>query len=377
MSAKKLLIVAGERSGDLRGAELVSALRDLDPAVTLFGMGGDLMQGAGVELVHDITELAVTGFVEVLRGLSRFRRVFHDVVRAARERRPDAAILIDFPGFNLKLAKTLTGLGIPVVYYISPQVWAWLPGRVKRMARCVGKMIVIFPFEADFYRKAGIDVEFVGHPLIDSLKPRETPAAFRARHDVGPDAKIVALLPGSRRNEVNGNLVVMRRAAELIARRLPGTRFFLPVASQALRAPIEQLTAGAAITLLDGPPYDLIHAADAAIVCSGSATLEVGCAGTPLVVMYRTAALTYLIARCLVHVEYIGMINILADAPVAPEYIQRAARPEPIARDIVRFLTDDAHAAATREKLLTAREKLGPPGAAERAARAVLDFVAQ
>ena len=380
MPPKELLIVAGERSGDLRGAELVSALAALDPRVQLFGIGGDRMRAAGVELVHDITEIAVTGFVEVLRSLPRFRRVFHDVVRAARARRPDAAVLIDFPGFNLKLAAKLRALAIPVIYYISPQVWAWLPGRVTRMARCVNKMIVIFPFEEELYRRAGMDVEFVGHPLIDALKPEVAPDAFRARHNVPKGAKIVALLPGSRRNEVAHNLPVMLAAARLIAdelkaRHVPATRFFLPLASPALRAIVEPRVGRAGLTVLDGQAYDVIHAADAAIVCSGSATLETGCAGTPLVVIYRTSALTYLIARRLVRVEHIGMINILAGERVAPEYVQRAARPGPIARDIVRFLTDEAHAAATRAKLLAARARLGPPGAAARAARAVLEVL--
>jgi len=377
MAPRELLIVAGERSGDLRGAELVSALGGLDPDVTLFGLGGNRMRAAGVELVHDITEIAVTGFVEVLRSLPRFRRVFRDVVRAARERRPEAAILIDFPGFNLKLAKKLHALGVPVIYYISPQVWAWLPGRVKQMARSVNKMIVIFPFEEALYRDAGINVKFVGHPLIDALKPDVPCEAFRARHAVAEGTKIVALLPGSRRNEVAHNLGVMLRAAELVRREVSGTRFFMPLASPRLRTIVERRKRAAGVTLLDGQAYDLIHAADAAIVCSGSATLETGCAGTPLVVMYRTSALTYLIARRLVRVEHIGMINILAGERVAPEYVQRAARPEPIARDIVRFLTDEAHAAATREKLLAARAKLGRPGAAERAARAVVDYLAQ
>jgi len=375
MSPKTILIVAGERSGDVRGAELVSALGGLDPSMRLFGLGGERMRAAGVELVHDITEIAVTGFVEVFWSLPRFRRVFRDVVRTARERRPEAAVLIDFPGFNLKLAKKLRALGVPVIYYISPQVWAWLPGRVKQMARSVNKMIVIFPFEEALYHQAGMDVEFVGHPLIDALKPQEDRQAFRARHSVPDGAKIVALLPGSRRNEVAHNLGVMLRAAELIAREVPGTRFFMPLASPSYRAIAERQKNAAGVTLLNGRAYDLIHAADAAIVCSGSATLETGCAGTPLVVVYRTSALTYLIARRLVRVEHIGMINILAGERVAPEYVQRAARPEPIARDIIRFLTDEGHTAATRKKLLAARAKLGAPGAAERAARAVLNFM--
>ena len=192
----RILIVAGEPSGDLRGAELVAALAALEPGVSLIGVGGERMRAAGVELVHDITEIAVTGFVEVLRGLPRFRRVFRDVVRAARARRPDAAVLIDFPGFNLKLAGKLCALGIPVIYYISPQLWAWLPRRVKAMARSVNKVIVIFPFEEAFYRRAGIPVEFVGHPLVDALKPQKSPEEFRRLHNVGAGEKVVALLPG-------------------------------------------------------------------------------------------------------------------------------------------------------------------------------------
>jgi len=374
---RTILIVAGEHSGDVRGAELVAALGALDGDLAVFGLGSERMRAAGVELVHDITEIAVTGFAEVFRGLPRFRRVYRDVVRAARARRPAAAILIDFPGFNLKLARAMRALGVPVIYYISPQVWAWLPGRARRMAGCVDKMIVIFPFEEAIYRRAGIEVEFVGHPLVDALKASVPPAEFRARHGVPDGAKIVALLPGSRRNEAGRNWPVMRAAADLIAKRVAHTRFFVPLASPSLRDLVRLEGRGADTAVLDGQAYDVIHAADAAIVCSGSATLETGCAGTPLVVMYRTSALTYLIARRLVRVEHIGMINILAGERVAPEYIQRAAKPEPIARDVVRFLTDDAHAAATRERLLAARAKLGPPGAAERAARAVLDFLAQ
>ena len=377
MPARRVLIVAGEHSGDLRGAELVRALTALEPPLELFGIGGERMRAAGVELVHDITEISVTGFVEVLRGLPRFRRVFRDIVRAARERRPAAAVLIDFPGFNLKLAAKLKALGVPVIYYISPQVWAWLPGRVKKMARTVEKMIVIFPFEEAFYRRHGtarhgMAVEFVGHPLVDALRPGVPPNEFRAEFGVPEGARVVALLPGSRRNEVEHNWPVMRAAAELIAHAVPGTLFFAPVASRQLREVVEAADVDADVTLLDGRAYDVIHAADAAIVCSGSATLETGCAGTPLVVIYRTSPLTYFIARRLVRVEHIGMINILAGERVAPEYVQRAARPEPIARDVVRFLTDEAHAAAVREKLLAARAKLGPPGAADRAARAVL-----
>lgn len=372
MPARRVLIVAGEHSGDLRGAELVRALTALEPSLELFGIGGERMAAAGVELIHDITEISVTGFVEVIRRLPRFRRVFRDIVRAARERRPDAALLIDFPGFNLKLAAKLKALGVPVIYYISPQVWAWLPGRVRKMARTVEKMIVIFPFEEAFYRRHRMAVEFVGHPLVDALRPGVPPNEFRAEFGVAAGAKIVALLPGSRRNEVEHNWPVMRAAAELVAHAVPGTLFFAPIASRQLRDVVEAADVDADVTLLDGRAYDVIHAADAAIVCSGSATLETGCAGTPLVVIYRTSPLTYFIARRLVRVEHIGMINILAGERVAPEYVQRAARPEPIARDVVRFLTDEAHAAAVREKLLAAKAKLGPPGAADRAARAVL-----
>lgn len=384
----RILIVAGEHSGDLRGAELVSALTAREPAVECFGLGGERMRAAGVELVHDITEISVTGFVEVLRSLPRFRRVLRDVVDACRERgagrerRPAAAVLIDFPGFNLKLAKKLKALGVPVVYYISPQVWAWLPGRVRKMARRVEKMIVIFPFEEAFYRDAGIDVEFVGHPLVDALKPDVAPEAFRAQLGLATGQKLVAILPGSRRNEIEHNWPVMRGAAErvaaeLAARGLPAPRFVVPLAAPGLRALVDVAGVSADVSLLDGRAYDAIHAADAAIVCSGSATLETGCAGTPLVVMYRTSALTFWIARRLVRVEHIGMINILAGERVAPEYVQRDAKPEPIARDVVRFLTDEAHAAAVRAKLLAAKAKLGPPGAADRAARAVLEFLAR
>ncbi len=377
ISSSKILIIAGERSGDLHGSEIVKILKGKTPGIEFFGIGGEKMRRHGVETLYDLSDIAVVGFFEVFKNFRRFRTAFHSLLKIAAERHPDVAILIDLPGFNLRFGPKLKELGIPVIYYISPQVWAWGRNRLQKMRLFVDKMLVIFPFEVDLYKQVGIDVHFVGHPLIDRLKVNLTAKQFRERFDIKNSEKIISILPGSREHEINRNLPAMIQSARLIRKKFPGARFFLPAASEKLKNVAQKLIdkSNLRIDTLQHSVYDAMNASDAAIVSSGTATLETGYFGTPLVILYKMSPLSYLIAKRLVTIPNVGLINIVAEKKIVPEYIQRNAKPEKIASKIIEFLTDKELSDATRSELLEARNKLGPPGASARAADAIVKFL--
>ncbi len=381
MTAKKLMVIAGEKSGDFHASRIIASLKRLSPSIEVFGVGGEKMARSGAEILKDITGLAVVGFTEVLKSYLKFRRLFRFLVEVARQRKPDAVLLVDYPGFNLRLASALKSLGITVIYFVSPQIWAWGRNRVRKMRKFIDHMIVVFDFEAPMYDEAGINVTYVGHPLADVLEPSVSREEFREREGIRREAKVVALLPGSRLNEVRRHVPLMGKTAERICRTLAGTEFLLPAASQELARECRRLLEGrrisAPIRILDDATYDAVNASDAAIVSSGTATLETGCLGVPLVVIYRVSRLTYLIARRLVTIRNIGLINIVAGKTIAPEFVQHRARPEAIADEIVRFLTDSGLNRTVREELSEVRAKLGPPGAPERAARVILGVLGQ
>jgi len=379
MSPLKLMVVAGERSGDLHASRIIASLKEFSPSMQIFGVGGEKMLRSGAEILTDVTGLAVVGLTEVVRSYLTFRRLFRRLIEVAKRRRPDSALLVDYPGFNLRLAPALKSLGIKVVYFVSPQVWAWGQNRVSKMRRYVDKMIVVFDFEVPIYQHAGIDVDFVGHPLAEALFPTSSREEFRRKSGIPPETKVVAILPGSRLHEVSRHVPIMGKAAELICRRVSRTRFLLPAASDDLgeecRRLLRRHRISAPITVLSGGAYDAISASDAAIVSSGTATLETGCLGVPLVVVYKVSPLTYLIARRLVTIPNIGLINIVAGKTIAPEFVQRNACPGRIAGQIVKFLTDSGLHESIREQLSGVRAKLGPPGASQRAARLILDLM--
>lgn len=381
MTAKKLMVIAGEKSGDLHASRIVASLKRLSPSMEVFGVGGERMARSGAEVLKDITGLAVVGFTEVVKSYFVFRRLFRYLLEVARRRQPDAVLLVDYPGFNLRLASALKSLGITVIYFVSPQVWAWGRNRIQKMREFIDHMIVVFAFEVPMYEEAGISVTYVGHPLADVLHPSVPREEFREKQGIPSGAKVVALLPGSRVNEVRRHVPLMGKTAERIRGALEGTEFVLPAASAELakecRRLLEEHCIGAPVRILEDAAYDAVNASDAAIVCSGTATLETGCLGAPLVVVYRVSPLTYLIARRLVTIRNIGLINIVAGETLAPEFVQRRARPEAIAGEIVRFLSDSQLRGTIREKLSGVREKLGPPGAPERAARVILEVLGQ
>jgi lipid-A-disaccharide synthase len=352
----QILLSAGEASGDYYGAQLVEALHQLAPEARFFGMGGDRMRDAGCELLVNANEVAVVGLVEVLTHLPTIRRKFNSLAEEARKRRPQAAVLIDFPDFNLRLARKLHRLNIPVFYFISPQVWAWRPGRVRQIRDYVRKMIVIFPFEQEFYQRHGVDARYVGHPLAYAPEPAISRADFAARYGLDPAKQWIALLPGSRKKEVQMNLPPMLEAAADLGTQY---QFLLPIASTLegdwLRRQLG--SAGDRIHLSVNSRLTLKHA-HAAVVASGTATVEAALAGTPFIVVYRLARLTWLLGRRLVKLDTFAMANLIAGRRVVPELIQKDFTAKNIIHELETILPEGPRRAQMIADLKMVREKL-------------------
>jgi lipid-A-disaccharide synthase len=370
------MVSCGEASGDLYAGALVGALRDLDPAVDVFGFGGPRMAAAGARLTGDFRGFSVTGLVEAVRVLPRSWRMLGALRAAARAQRPDVFVAIDFPDFNFRLLASMRAAGIPIVYYVSPQLWAWRPGRLQTIRRYVDRMLVIFPFEVELYERAGVPVEFVGHPLIDLTAPARPRAALCADAGLDPAAPIVALLPGSRPNEVTHILPDVVGGARLIAAQVPGVQFVIARApsldDRVFAAAGELRRRGLPHAIVEHAADDVLAAADVAITASGTATVQAALHGRPMVIVYRVSPLTYAIGRRVVRVPAYGMVNLVAGRPIVPELIQEALTPAAVAREAVSLLTDAARAARMRDDLAAMRARLGGPGASRRAADAVL-----
>ncbi|HEX9944855.1 MAG TPA: lipid-A-disaccharide synthase [Thermoanaerobaculia bacterium] len=364
----ELLVVAGEASGDLHGSRLISELRRRVPELTTFGLGGDEMQAAGLQAVAHSSEISVVGLTEVLKVLPRAREVFADLLREVDRRRPALAVLIDFPEFNLRLAKELKGRGLEVVYYISPQVWAWRRRRVKTIARLVDRMLVLFPFETDFYRGHNVDVVHVGHPLVD-----EVPALPQAWDRGEPDGPYrLALLPGSRVSEVEALLPVLLEAVRRLASELPIEARIIrapTIASEFLEEHVD--FSGLPVEIVSGDRFAAVADSHLALCASGTATLEVGLLGTPMVMVYRLASWTYALGKLLVRLPDVSLVNLVLGKRVVPELIQADASPERVAAEAARLLTS----AEARHEMQTAlgelRGRLGEGGASGRAAAEV------
>jgi lipid-A-disaccharide synthase len=366
-----IMIVAGEASGDLHGSNLVRAMLDRDPSLRFYGVGGKRLEEAGVKLVAHAADMAVVGLTEVFSRLGMILRVMRRLKSTFETRKPDLVILIDYPDFNLPLAKAAKRQGIKVFYYISPQVWAWRKGRINRIRRVVDKMVVILPFEEDLYHRAHIDAAFVGHPLLDTVRTRysrqEALQKFGLREG---GVKTIGLLPGSRRSEVERLLPIMLRTAEILKGKMADVQFVLPLADTLDPAYVSSIIGAhdVDINVIAGEIYDVVAVSDMAIVASGTATLETALLETPMLIVYRMSPLSYLLGRLFVHVTNIGLVNIIAGKTVVPEFIQGDAAPERLAQAIVEIISDDQRMTAIRTELSKIKNKLGQPGAAQRAA---------
>ncbi|AOV16735.1 lipid-A-disaccharide synthase [Acidihalobacter aeolianus] len=355
------MIVAGEASGDQHAAQLVEGVLRRAPDVRFSGIGGERMRRAGVEIVIDSAQLAVVGLVEVLIHYPTLRHALETMRRNLREQRPDLLILVDYPDFNLRLAKTAHELGIKVLYYISPQVWAWRQKRVYTIRERVDMMAVVFPFELPFYESAGVPARFVGHPLTREVHSSLTRDQAAASCGLDPARPIAGLFPGSRRSELQRLLPVQLEAAKRLRAEMPEVQYVMPLAStlnEDLLAPYLQ-AAGIEVTCVSGHFYDVIQSCDAIVSASGTATLEIALMGKPLAVIYRVNPLSYRIMRRLIRVDHIALCNIVAGKRVASELIQDAATPASIADELKRMLADPAHAARIREGFARVREQLG------------------
>jgi lipid-A-disaccharide synthase len=376
-----VMVSCGEASGDLYAGALVAELRRQEPSTQVFGFGGERLAAAGGELLDDYRHYTVTGLAEALRVLPRSYRLYRRLVAAAQARQPDAFVAIDFPDFNFRLGRALARKGTRVVYYVSPQLWAWRPGRLQTMKTFVDAVLPIFPFEERIYREAGIPVQFVGHPLVDLAQPARSRAMFLREMGLDPEAPTIALLPGSRPNELAAILPDLLQAAGVLGRDRPDRQFVLARAPN-LDDRLFNLAARAVhdrpfrLVVVEGRTDDVLASADVVITASGTATVQTALHERPMVIVYRVSPMSYWLGRRFVKVSTFGMVNLIAGKQIVPELIQHEFTPAAVARETSRLLTDPTAAAAVRTGLQEVKQMLGGPGASSRAAAAVLRIAA-
>lgn len=371
----KIMISVGEASGDLHGASLATALKTIQPDIKIFGMGGQAMKAAGVDIAYDIADLGVIGFVEIIKNLPKLFRLRDSLGELMERERPDALVIIDYHGFNIRLAKIAKQKGIPVISYICPKVWAWGRGRAKTVAETVEKVAAIFPFEVDVYREAGANVTFVGNPLLDIVQTTMPKKEAYEFFGANPEEPVVLLLPGSRQQEIVNLLPVMLSAAEKIRSKLPTCQFFLPVASTISREMITQMISShnVNVILTEKNTYDLMNIADMGIAASGTVTLEASLLKLPTVIIYKVAALSYLIGKIVVKIPHISLPNIVAGRKIVPELVQSAANVDNIVKEALPILTDPTVRAGIVSDLVEMGQKLGTTGAVKRVAQEILE----
>jgi lipid-A-disaccharide synthase len=375
--ARLILIVAGEASADLHGANLVRAVRRMDPLAVFRGIGGERMERAGVQTLFSSSQMAVVGITEVFSRLRIIAKAYLSLRSILKSHRPDLLVLIDYPDFNLHLARAAKRFRVPVLYYISPQVWAWRPGRVKKLARRVDRMAVILPFEEEFYRKRGMEVEYVGHPLLD-IVPRDLhrEEVLQAM-GLAEKAPILGLLPGSRREEVRNLLPVMIRAAEALRARYPDLTCLLPLASTIPLELVRSYTdlSPLPVKVLSGDMYRLLTACDLAFVASGTATLETAILLVPMVILYRVSPMSFWLAKRVVRVPHIGLVNLIAGEEIVPELIQHDVTSQRLADEGLAILESRQRRENMIEKMKGLRDRLGTGSASERTAGMALEMM--
>ena len=370
------MIIAGEASGDLHGAHLVRAMLGLNPDLEFFGIGGNALRQAGVEVRVDNSEMAVVGISEAVSKINLLLSALRQAKQDLKRIRPSLLILIDFPDFNLRLAAAAKKLGVPVMYYISPQVWAWRTARVKKIKKVIDHMVVIFPFEADFYREWNVPVTFVGHPLLDSMRLKSTE---EKSENLRGDGVLVGLLPGSRKEEITRLLPTMVKVAEILSQRVEGVRFAIPVASSVSERVVEAIVqeAKATIFIRSDRLSDILNQATLVISASGTVTLEAAIAGTPMIIVYKVSPFSYWLGKKMIRVDHIGLANLVADKRIVPELIQHEASAEKIAEEAMSMIGDERRLAQIGLELRRVAERLGAPGASKRAAEVALGLLSE
>jgi lipid-A-disaccharide synthase len=372
----RIMISCGEASGDMYAGALAAELRRRAPDAEIFGFGGPRLQAAGGRLIGDYGPLSVTGLTEAVKVVPRSFAMLRKLVDTARDLRPHVFVAIDFPDFNFRLMAALRRLGIPIVYYVSPQLWAWRPGRMDTMKEYVDRVLVIFPFEETLYRRAGVSVEFVGHPLVDLIRPSQSRAEFQHDRGLDVDAPTVALLPGSRRNELERIVPIVTHALSLINARVPGVQFVVacaPNIPDPMFAPLVHAHPDGKLVLVRDRTDDVLVASDVVITASGTATVQCALHEKPMVVVYRVSPLTYRLGKPFVQVDTFAMPNLVAGRRIVPELIQDDFTPQRTAEEAVSLLTDATRREEMRAALAQVREQLGTPGATSRAADTVLE----
>ena len=377
MKSKKILLVAGEVSGDLHGSHLVEAIQRIEPEVQFSGVGGECLERRGVKLLYPAHSLSVVGITEVFVKLRTILKALRGLKRSLEREKPDLVILIDFPEFNLRLAKIAHRRGIPILYYISPQVWAWRPKRIRLIAQLVRKMVVLFPFEVPLYEAAGVDVEWVGHPLLDIVKPTLPKEKAFQQFGLNPKQRTIGLLPGSRSHEVERLLPPLLASAHLLQKEIPDLQFVIPLAPGIPKTILSSRMKNISVPVkvVEGFTYDVMNLSDLLITASGTATLEGAILGKPMIIIYKVSFPSYWIGRALIQVDHIGLVNLVAEKEIAPELIQKDVHPQRIADEALRILRDPILSRKMSESMGEVCQKLGKPGAAQRAARIVTSLL--
>jgi len=377
MKSKKILLVAGEVSGDLHGSHLVEAIQRIEPEVQFSGVGGEGLERRGVKLLYPAHSLSVVGITEVFVKLRTILKALRGLKRSLEREKPDLVILIDFPEFNLRLAKIAHRRGIPILYYISPQVWAWRPKRIRLIAQLVRKMVVLFPFEVPLYEAAGVDVEWVGHPLLDIVKPTLPKEKAYQQFGLDPKQRTIGLLPGSRSHEVERLLPPLLASAHLLQKEIPDLQFVIPLAPGIPKTILSSRMKNISVPVkvVEGFTYDVMNLSDLLITASGTATLEGAILGKPMIIIYKVSFPSYWIGRALIRVDHIGLVNLVAEKEIAPELIQKDVHPQRIADEALRILRDPILSRKMSESMGEVCQKLGKPGAAQRAARIVTSLL--
>ena len=374
---KTIMIVAGEASGDMHGANLVREMLKIDPALNFYGIGCNKLREEGVKLLANASDMAVVGLTEVVSKLRNILKIMGMMKKSLDERRPDLVILIDYPDFNLPLAKAAKKRGIKVFYYISPQVWAWRKGRIGQIKKTVDKMAVILPFEVDTYGQKGFSVNYVGHPLLDMVKLNYSKQESRKKFSLVENKITIGILPGSRLSEVEKLMPELLQASEILAQKMPDVQFVLPLADTLEEKIITEIISrfNVKVKVISGHTYDVISCADLALVASGTATLETALLRVPMVIVYKISLLSYVIGRLIVDVKNIGLVNIVAGKTIVPELIQSDASGKRIAEEALSILKNEERKQEMIKELEAIRSKLGEPGAAIRAAQIACDMV--